>query len=817
MPRPILVFYCCKCVMTASFLGFLVAFAYGQTSHDRLRQPIDDTRRIVLSGNLHPLARPEFDRGRVDSEMAITRAALSFHPSAAQQNALDALLARQQDRSSPYYHRWLTPEQYADRFGLSQNDVAKISAWLRSHGLNVHGASRGRTEIYFSGTAAQVEDAFATELHRYVVNGEEHFALSKEPSVPAALSEMIPSFRSLDNFRPKSKLHRVSPNFTSSFSPGRHFLVPNDFAKIYDVNSSFDGTGVKIAIVGQSAISTTDIDAFRANAALPPRTAGNFQQVLVAGSGASTHCSGDETESDLDSEWSEGVAKGATIIFVYTGVDSGKTCLNTSKSAWDSLFDAINNMRAPVISTSYGLCEAALPPGFPATVQTWAQQAKSQGQTVVAASGDNGAADCEANGVASATTGPAVDVPASVPEVTGVGGTEFTGDPDSTGDTTYWAAATSNDSGGGSAKSYIPEIAWNDTKLENQLAASGGGVSKIFAKPGWQTVPGVPTDGKRDVPDIALNASNNHDSYLICSQDFFTSEGSNLTSCANGYRASDNQSLAAVGGTSVGAPAFAGILAIAIQATGSNLGDVNPTLYALSSTNAFHDITSGDNIVPCKAGSTGCPASHQFGFMAGTGYDPVTGLGSVNASNFVNALIAASTNPGFTLSPSPSTITISAPGGFATSTITVSPTNGFTGTVTLTCAAFTSAKGISCTPNPTSVTLNGSSQTTTVTVTTQMAQSASTSPGMGLWLGAGSILAGILAIGAPVRQRRRMAILGLFVITSFALSSGCGGGSSSNNNSNSNNGTPVGSYAIAVITGTGGGTTVTQGVTVTVQ
>jgi subtilase family serine protease len=200
-------------------------------------------------------------------------------------------------------------------------------------------------------------------------------------------------------------------------------------------------------------------------------------------------CTGDETESDLDLEWSGGVAQSANIIFVYAGLVGSDTCSSRSNSVWDALQKAVDNNIAPVISTSYGFCEQLLQstdPGFPQTVQGWAQQANSQGQTIVAASGDAGAADCDETGAKSASGGLAVDIPAAIPQVTGMGGTEFVGDPASTSTTTYWNATGSSDDIS-SAISYIPGEGWNDTVEDDGLTASGGGASIYFTKPVWQT------------------------------------------------------------------------------------------------------------------------------------------------------------------------------------------------------------------------------------------------------------------------------------------------------------------------------------------
>jgi subtilase family serine protease len=206
---------------------------------------------------------------------------------------------------------------------------------------------------------------------------------------------------------------------------GNHFLTPADFATIYNLtplySAGIDGTGQKIAIVGQSTVSTTDLNKFRTAAGLAASTV-----TMTLQDGTATKCSGDEGESDLDIEWAGGVAKGAKIIFVYAGLGAGEHCDARNNSVWEALHYAVDNNVAPFISTSYGFCESGLPPGFPSQVQGWAQQAITHGQTIVAASGDAGGADCDA--APSASQGLQVDVPASIPEVTGAGGSAFTGD-----------------------------------------------------------------------------------------------------------------------------------------------------------------------------------------------------------------------------------------------------------------------------------------------------------------------------------------------------------------------------------------------------
>jgi subtilase family serine protease len=827
MPRTSVCRFRKRIVIFISALSMLATSASAQVQN-RIAQNIADTEPMMVAPQ-HPLARTAFDQGRVEGSMKINHAAIVFRLSTAQQADLDTLLAEQQDPRSANHRKWLTPEQYAARFGMSDGDLAKVSAWLSSQGLKVDGYSRGRTQIFFSGNAAQVESAFRTQFNRYLVNGEMHFANATEVYVPAALSSSVLGFRGLDDFHPRPRVHVAEPRFTSHVS-GNHFVGPGDFATIYNVqplyNAGLDGTGIKIAVVGQSLIaannSTTDLDAFRAAAGLPAK---DPTFAFVTGSGTQTiRSSGDQTESLLDLEWSGAVAKNADIIFVFTG---------SSEGAFDAIQFAIDQNLAPVISSSYGICEAQFGSGL-AAFRAAVQQGNAQGQTLIGPAGDSGAADCEASTATTAVNGLAVDVPAAIPEVTGVGGSEFTGDaagavtgtaPNTVaGATGFWSGSNGTADTISSALSYIPEMGWNDTTAGSTFSATGGGVSTVFSKPSFQTAL-TPADGQRDVPDISLNASPNHDPTLICAQG----------SCVNGFRdASGN--LDVVGGTSVGAPTFAAVVAILNQATQSTgLGNINPTIYSLAASTpaAFHDITTGNNKVPCTSGtpttgpaSARCPTTAPFviGFTAGTGYDLVTGLGSIDANKLVTSWPGFVVEPGFSVGSTP--VTVTAPGQAGTSTTTVTATNGFSGTVDLTCTPPASASLITCSFGSTSsVALSSTTATGTATLTISTVAphvvpgvSASARPrGFG-WLPAsgGALLAGILILGAPSRRRRHIAGLGLMLLVFVAAGAGCGGGSSSSSGSTKTGGTPAGSYNVTV-TATSGSVSRTAAVVVTVQ
>jgi subtilase family serine protease len=807
----------------ALILAFTITGDSQPASRNRIGA-IDAAQTAVVRSTAHPMAQPQFDQGRADITRRLSGVTMTFRLSPAQQADMNQLLRDQQDRKSPLYHKWITPDQYAARFGMTKSDLAKVAAWAQSQGLTVDSISRNHNEISFSGSVGQIEYALKTELHNYFINGEQHFANATDVALPAAFSSQVLSVRGLNDFRPQPRHSKPAPRFTSNQS-GNHFLIPGDFATIYDVPGAFDGTGQSIAVVGQTAISNSDIDAFRSAAGL---SANDPILVLVPATGVLTHSPNDETEADLDLEWSNGVAPKATIQYVTVGN-------STNFSVFDSLNYAIQQNVAPVISISYGNCEANLGTSFVLTMQQQAQQGNAQGQTISGPGADDGAADCD-NGASSATQGLAVDVPAAIPEVTGVGGSEFMGDLEpvtvtagcAAADLPYWSASCLLNSGP-TALIYIPEMSWNDTTASlaqvppQGFAATGGGASTIFGKPSWQAGTGVPADGKRDVPDIALNASNFHDAYLICSQNYFSTSGSTASSCTAGFRASD-LTVAAIGGTSAGAPSFAGILALINQATASNgLGNVNPMLYSLAanSPNAFHDITTGTNKVPCTSGTKNCPAgTTTIGFTAGPGYDQVTGLGSLDVGNLITAWIAA-TPPPQDFSMDGLVSTISTPGGTGTSTITVTAQGGFTGTVNLTCAPTSTTVHITCSVLPASVTLTNIAQTQTASlsiVTLAKLETPSGAHPRGIWLATtgSTLLAALVLCGVP-SLRRRSVFLGLLMIVSIGTIVSCGGGSSGGGGGGGGGtGTPVGTYTVTV-TGTGPSTSHSTTVSVAVQ
>ncbi|MGB8064100.1 MAG: protease pro-enzyme activation domain-containing protein [Candidatus Sulfotelmatobacter sp.] len=732
----------CLLVVSGIFSGLSYAVS---ASADRITGDLTSGTKIQLKGNVHGLARPEFDLGRADGSRMLHVVSLSFHPSAAQQQDLDLFLSQLSDRSSPNYHKYMTPAQFADRFGMTQNDINKVVAWLQSEGFINITVSNSRNQVSFDGTVAQVESTFALEMHNYLVNGEVHLANAGEPSVPAALAASVLSVGHLHDFSPKPRM-KAQPHLTSYLS-GNHYLSPGDYATIYNVTALYTagdtGSNQKIAVIGQSTVATSDLNNFRSAAQLPASTVTmNWQ--LVAGTTqpvpTPTRCSGDEGESDLDLEWSGGVAKSASITFVFAPLSSGDTCASRQGlNVWNALQAAIDNNVAPFISTSYGYCEAGLGLTEANTIRGWAVQGVAQGQTITASSGDSGAADCDTG--SPATQGLAVDVPASIPEVTGAGGNEFVGDTagavtgnEAAADPPYWSASGAGSDTISSALEYIPEEAWNDTAASvaagGGLAASGGGASSFFSKPTtWQTGTGVPADGKRDVPDISVSTSPDHDGYLVCSED--GANGAIVATCTNGFRDASTD-FDVVGGTSAAAPTFTAVMALINQYLGNvsptGLAPINPVLYQLAAgtPNPFHDVTAGNNIVPCQTGTANCTTG-SMGFSAGVGYDQVTGLGSPNANALAQAW--AATIAEFTVTAGALSPVSVAAGSSTTSTITVTAltNNGttFTGTVSFSCSGLPT--GATCTFNPPNVSVPAST-TTQLTIATPANLAASTTP-----------------------------------------------------------------------------------------
>jgi subtilase family serine protease len=667
-------------IFASSLLAAPTTFA-----QNRISTNITNGTHVEIAGSVHPRARTATDLGATAGDTKLSMS-LRFSMTDAQSAALDQLLADQQNPASPRYHQWLTPAQFGAEFGLSQVDIAKVTAWLAAQGFTVTSTANGRTFVSFDGTVAQADAAFGTSIHNLrSSDGEQHFANITNVTVPAALNGVVEGVTGLHDFRLKPRVKgsiAPAPEFTSSTS-GIHYLAPGDLYTIYQMtpllngSPAITGAGMSIAIVGQVDINTADIAAFRTASGL---SAISLSTVHANGvdpcTSSPTFCSSQSgqsnlEESSLDVEWSGAMAPSANIVFVNAPCALPGTGCGVDAMTW-----AVDNNLAPIVTSSYGLCEAGWGTTDIVNANAVFKQANAQGQTVVGSSGDSGATDCDAG--PSAMEGLTADFPASSPYVTGMGGTMFN-EGTATGATTYWNG--SNNANSGSAISYIPESAWNDASYD-AFGGGGGGSSAYFPKPAWQV--GTVNDASRDVPDLALTASDAHDPFMFCVN------VASAESCTNGYRIA-NGSLFVAGGTSFDSQIFGGMLALLEQKLGATtgLGNIDPKLYALANNSSyysagttiasngnvvFNDVTSGNNATACTAGTPNCLNGGSEGYNASSGYDLATGWGSVNLSN-----LASDWNKVTPLGSG------SLGNNISTTTLTASPTSATTGsTITLT-------------------------------------------------------------------------------------------------------------------------------------
>lgn len=631
-------------------------------AYSRIGREIDDGSPRLLPGNHHPLARAEFDAGAVAPDLPMQRMVLVLQPSPAQASALDAMVEAQRNPASPYFHRWLTPEQVAEHFGASPVDTERIVGWLQNHGMRIDEVAASRRTITFSGTASQVERTFATRMRRYRINGDLHVANATDPSIPTALAPVVTGLLSLHNFPLHGMLSTGKP--VSQMSSGStHYVTPLDLATIYNVTPLYgqgvDGSGQTIAVVGRSNIHLSDVRTFRATYGLPV----NDPQVIVYGNDPGTSVFGELLEATLDAEYAGSLARNATVKFV----TSAST--NASDGTFLSAQYIVNQNLASVMTMSFGLCEDDLGPNGNAFVNSLWQQAAVQGITVLVSAGDSGAAGCDSASSMQSNRGLGVNGICSTPYNLCVGGTQF---DDTANLSQYWSA--NNDSATkASALGYIPEAVWNEST--SGLWAGGGGRSKIYNKPAWQSGEGVPQDGMRDVPDVSLAAAG-----------------------YEGYGVVVNGLPYVVGGTSAASPALASILTLLVQSAGARLGVANSNLYALANqeggATAFHDVTTGNNSVP-----------GLVGYGATAGYDLASGLGSVDASALVTHWRDGRVTPSIQLTLSTSSFTVS-PSASTPITVKVASSGGFNSTVALTASGLPT--GVTATFSPASIAAPGS-------------------------------------------------------------------------------------------------------------
>ncbi len=640
------------CVLAGALLCSTALFAQNAAPAIRVVNPIDETQLVTLKGTVHPLANARNDRGVAPDSMQLGRMHLVLKRSDGQEAALKQLIGDMHNPASPSYHKWLTPDQFGAQFGPSDQDMATVTTWLTGHGFNVTKVNPGKQTLEMTGNVAQLRSAFHTQIHKYDLNGETHYANANDPQIPAALSSVVGGFMSLNNFPIKSyakglgkatydpKTNKATPQWTiggGTVATENFVLSPGDYAVQYDLNPLYtagtNGAGQAIAIINESNINIDLVNQFRTLFGLPA----NPPQIIIEGNdpGIDGNNNPDgpnyaSVEAYLDVEWAGATAPGATIDLVIgadTALSSG-LILSAERAVYGNI--------APIISLSFGNCELNIGSENSTLSQLW-EQAAAQGQTVLVSTGDAGSAGCDNdNTQAYALKGQAVNGFASTPYNIAVGGTDFYYSDYATGGASaanYWSTTASNTTPVVSIKGVIPEQPWNNSQFglninatgtsSSSIAGGGGGasnaalcstnsynsttglctgVSSGYPKPTWQSAAtsiGVPSDGVRDLPDVSLFAAagSNNSYYPICATD------GDCQPVSSGI-----VQFYGVGGTSASTPAFAGIMALVNQKYGRQ-GQANAILYPMKAQfpAAFHDVTNGSNSVPCEFAPTVSP------------------------------------------------------------------------------------------------------------------------------------------------------------------------------------------------------------------
>jgi hypothetical protein len=653
---------------------------------------LDEADLVRLADTVHPLARPENDRGPVPGSFRANRMLLALNSPVDRQQALAIFLRDAHSPASPHYHHWLTPEQFGANFGARDEDLQFVQSWLTSHGFAVTRLAKNRRYLEFSGTAAQIREALHSEVHQYEVNAKIYYSIASQVAIPRSIASLLKGFAPLNNFPLKSYSSAAGkatysragggsrPQFTMTANGAPFYAIsPADFSTQYDIGplyqAGIDGTGQTIGIIGESNLDLTITAAYRRLFGLP---SDNTQIIIDGedpGDGAVTSTGvllSPNSLGYLEAEISGAVAPKATVNFYIAG---GAPFQNVLMLA---AIRAVEDNQAAVLSVSYGECEQLLGPSRDLFWATLWEQAAAQGQTVLVTSGDQGPSSCgaaiDANGQIT-YLGLSVNGIASTPWDVAVGATDFYYSDYATGGASVANAWNStNGASFGSLRNTLPEQPWDDelglnlpppvflqtgvgvsllTGVLTGGEATGGGPSSCsefstqqgqtsypyvctggYTKPAWQNAPGVPADGVRDLPDISVFGGDgrNLSAYAVCVES---------ADCAPVTSGAPQVTLA--GGTSAAAPAMAGIMALVNQKFGRQ-GQANFVLYALANQKPaiFHDITLGTNDVYCLQPIPSCitpPLGEgvpSFGVYAATpGYDLASGLGSPD----VNALV----------------------------------------------------------------------------------------------------------------------------------------------------------------------------------
>jgi hypothetical protein len=574
----------------------------------RIAEDWHSSARVTVAGSVPPLPQPAKDLGAAPVGARLDRVLLLLDPSPAQTQALEAELAAQQDASSPEYHHWLTSSAFADAYANTAADVAAVTAWLHESGLQVARPPAGRGWVEFSGTVAQVEAAFQTQIHAFDTANGIRYALAGTLSVPAALRPLIHGLVSLDGVTaaaalttPRAMTGSVKDVAAATSLAEAGALTPQQAARWLHLDAldtaSENGTGETIAIASRSDVRAADIAAFRSAFGLPAGA------VKVTPNGPDPGRSGDEAAAVLAASWAGAAAPGAQILIVPAATTSATDGLDLA------LAGIVDGAAAHTVEVGYAACETSLSETRRAFYADLYRQAAAEGMAVIAAAGDSGASACHIAGSdAAVTSGFAVNALAATPWNTAAG-----------------AAAVSDAVSGTLA-------GWSPVNPGDPGYAGGGGASSEYGVPAWQPLPAekiAQTAGKyaRLVPDLALPTGLDaaaSPGLAFC----LSSEGAAATEA-------DGCTLMRSGGSSAAAAVFAGVAAILAQKHGPQ-GNLAPRLYELSRERGiFTDVQQGNARLSCAAGSPGCDASGQIGFAATAGYDLATGLGSVDAQKLV--------------------------------------------------------------------------------------------------------------------------------------------------------------------------------------
>ena len=648
---------------------FAASLAAQNLRQPRITERIDERALRPLAGNTRPEANRLNDRGAVDESFPLEHMLLQLQRSPQQEDDLVGLIDDLHNSKSPRFHQWLTAEEFGRTYGPAQEDVDKIAAWLESHGFTVNVIYPSGMAIDFSGTAAQVRQAFHTSIHYFEVNGQRHVANASDPQIPAAFAPVVAGIVSMHDFLPHA-MRTVHTDYTFTSSGGAfEAVVPADLATIYDLNPLFNkgytGAGQTIAVIEDANLySTSDWYTFRSTFGLSVYSSGSLTIDQPKPASGHNNCKipglagGDDGEAILDAEWASAAAPGASIVV------AACASTNTTFGGLIAMQNLINNPKPPeIMSISYGECEAENGATSNAAFNALYQQAVAEGVSVFVAAGDEGAASCDAN-LNFATHGIGVSAFASTPYNVAVGGTDFSDSYLGT-NATYWS--NNNSSVFGSALSYVPEIPWNDScagkllvnffgyptpygadslcasktakqdGLRTVTAGSGGpsgcalgsplsngvvgGTCRGYGKPSWQSgVAGIPKDGVRDIPDVSLFASNGlwGHYYVFCWTDS-ANGGAPCVGAPSGW--------AGAGGTSFSSPILAGIQALVNQKQAGPQGNPNYVYYKLAAREYGAQGSSTCN------SSTGLSAAAAPGCIF---HDVTLGDNVVNCSGSVN-------------------------------------------------------------------------------------------------------------------------------------------------------------------------------------